>query len=138
MADSKLNDIIRTSLDSIRELVDVNTVIGNPITAAGNITIIPVSKISVGFVSGGVDYYGKNNGAEAKQQNFGGGGGTGLSVSPVGFLVITSDGKVELLNMNDSAGHPDTMESISNLIEKSPDIIEKFRQLFKKENDAEE
>lgn len=137
MADNKLNDIIRTSLDSIKELVDVNTVIGEPIITNAGTTIIPVSKIAVGFLSGGIDYFGKKV-SEPKQQSFGGGGGTGLSVSPVGFLVITSDGKVELLNMNSPTGKPDAVESISNLIEKSPEIVDKFKQVFKKDKSIEE
>lgn len=136
MSDNKLNDIIRTSLDSIKELVDVNTVIGEPIITSAGTTIIPVSKVAVGFMSGGIDYFGKKS-AEPKQ-NFGGGGGTGLTVSPVGFLVITNDGKVELLNMSVPTGKPDTMESISNLIEKSPEIVEKFKQVFKKDKTIEE
>ena len=130
MADSKLNDIIRTSLDSIKDLVDVNTVIGDPITTESGTTIIPVSKIAVGYLSGGVDYFSKKV-TDANQQNFGGGGGTGLSVSPVGFLVITIDGKVELLNMNTPTGKPDAVESISNLIEKSPEIVDRFKKVFK-------
>ena len=132
MAENKLNDIIRTSLDSIKELVDVNTVIGEAITTSAGTTIIPVSKISIGYLSGGIDYFSKKV-TEAKQQNFGGGGGTGISVSPVGFLVISSDGKVELLNMSSPTGKPDAVESISNLIEKSPEIVDKFKNVFKKE-----
>ena len=137
MAENKLNDIIRTSLDSIKELVDVNTVIGEPITTSSGTTIIPVSKIAIGYLSGGIDYFSKKV-TEAKLQNFGGGGGTGISVSPVGFLVITADGKVELLNMSNPTGKPDAVESISNLIEKSPEIVDKFKQMFKKEKSDEE
>jgi len=137
MAENKLNDIIRTSLDSIKELVDVNTVIGEPITTSSGTTIIPVSKIAIGYLSGGIDYFSKKV-TEAKLQNFGGGGGTGISVSPVGFLVITADGKVELLNMSNPTGKPDAVESISNLIEKSPEIVDKFKQMFKKGKSDEE
>ena len=131
MADNKLTEIIRSSLDGIKDLVDVNTVIGDPITTESGTTIIPVSKISVGYLSGGVDYFSKKV-TDPKQQNFGGGGGTGLSVSPVGFLVVTSDGKVELLNMSNPTGKPDAVESISNLIEKSPEIVDRFKQVFNK------
>ena len=60
MSDNKLNDIIQTSLDSIRSMVDSNTVIGSPITTANGTLVIPVSKVFVGFASGGVDYLGKN------------------------------------------------------------------------------
>lgn len=137
MVDNKLKDIIQTSLDSIKELVDVNTVIGDPITTDVGTTIIPVSKVTVGFMSGGIDYFGKAQ-TDTKQPSFGGGGGTGLSVSPVGFLVITGDGKVELLNMDNPTGKPDTVESISNLIEKSPDIVSRFKQVFKKDKSIED
>ncbi|MCL2518793.1 MAG: sporulation protein YtfJ [Oscillospiraceae bacterium] len=135
MADNKLNDIIRTSLDCIKELVDVNTVIGTPITTASGATIIPVSKITVGFASGGVDYFGKTNNGSGTlpPQNFGGGGGTGLTVSPVGFLVISPEGKIELLNLASAANKPDAAETISNLLEKSPEIMDKIKTVFKKE-----
>ena len=135
MAENKLNDIIRTSLDCIKELVDVNTVIGTPITTESGTTIIPVSKITVGFVSGGVDYFSKNNNNNnnTPPQNFGGGGGTGLTVSPVAFLVISPEGKIDLLNLASDTGKPDAVESISNLLEKSPEIFEKIKTVFKKD-----
>ena len=84
--ENKIPEIIRSSLDSIRSMVDANTIIGDPIEATGGTVIIPVSKISVGIASGGVDYNGKDQ-APAMRQNFGGGGGTGLTVTPMGFLV---------------------------------------------------
>ena len=74
--ENKLQDIIRTSLESIRTLVDANTIIGTPYVTDNNVTIIPVSKISVGFATGGLDYLGKNEtAAVSKLQNFGGAGG---------------------------------------------------------------
>ena len=60
MNESKLNKIIDTSLGNIKQIIDVNTVVGEPITTAGGTVIIPVSKVSLGYASGGVDYYGKN------------------------------------------------------------------------------
>ena len=80
--DTKLQDMIRTSLENIRSLVDANTVIGNPINTESGTTIIPVSKISVGYVSGGLDYAVRNEPINStKPKNFGGGGGTGLTVN---------------------------------------------------------
>ena len=100
MSENKLNDIIQTSLDSIRSMVDSNTVIGSPITTANGTLVIPVSKVFVGFASGGVDYLGKNTqNTSHTVNNFGGGGGTGVTVQPVGFLVISPDGNVQLLNV---------------------------------------
>ena len=85
MSENKLNDIIGTSLEKIRALADGETVIGNPINTPNGTTIIPVSRVSMGFASGGLDYSGKK--AETAAQNFGGGGGTGVTVSPVAFLL---------------------------------------------------
>ena len=147
MADNKISGIIETSLEQIKNVVDANTIIGTPINTPGGTTVIPVSKIMVGFASGGVDYVGKNakgneeNSRAAAATNFGGGGGTGVTVQPVGFLVISPDGSdVQLLNVG-SAASGDKIDSISNLIEKSPDIINKIKAIFvknKKEADKEE
>ena len=141
MADSKLNDIIRTSLEEIKSLVDVNTVVGEPITTTYGTIIIPVSKVSMGFASGGVDYFGKNNTPENKAQSFGGGGGTGVSVQPLGFLVVHQDGSVDMLNVaypTGPASAPDLIETISALIEKSPEIVKQFKAVFAKNSKTPE
>ena len=138
--ENKLQDIIQTSLENIRSMVDANTVIGNPINTESGTTIIPISKIAMGFASGGMDFNGKN-GEPAKEphghaKNFGGGGGTGLSISPVGFLIVDKDGKVEMLNTG-VAESKDLLEQIANLLERSPDILEKFKTVFQKKSAAE-
>ncbi len=140
--ENKLQDIIRTSLESIRSLVDANTIIGTPYVTETGVTIIPVSKISVGFATGGLDYSGKNEAvAMSKLQNFGGAGGTGLSISPVGFIVITSTGNVEFINVGMKTPN-DPIEQIADIIERSPEIIEKIKATFaggaSKKSDAEE
>ena len=136
MAESKLNEIIQTSLASIREVIDADTIIGKPIEA-GNGTgtvIIPVSRVSMGYASGGVDYFGKNT-PTTESSNFGGGGGTGMSVHPVGFLVVKADGSVEMLNINASS---DTGDAIASLIEKSPEFISKIKGFFSKNKKDQE
>lgn len=124
----KIPEIIKSSMDNIRSMVDANTVIGDPIVAAGNITIIPVSKVTVGIASGGVDYNTKNE-ARALPQNFGGGGGTGLSVSPVGFLVVDPTGAVEFINVTQK-GAPDPIDQIADIVERTPDLIARIKDLF--------
>lgn len=137
---SKLNDLNKTSLDSIKSMLDVNTVIGEPIETAGGITIIPVSKVSVAYASGGVDYHKKDAPADGKANtNFGGGGGTGITMSPVGFLVIGKDGNVNMLNVNNpTAVANDPVSSVINLIERSPELIERVKEVFSKKDDNTE
>ena len=143
MADNKISGIIETSLEKIRNVVDANTIIGTPINTPNGTTIIPVSKVMVGFASGGVDYLGKNTKKAAEKEstavnnlpkNFGGGGGTGVTVQPVGFLVISADGNVQMLNVGTTnAGSNDKIDQVANLIERSPDLIAKIKALFKKD-----
>ena len=83
---TKLQDMIRTSLESIRAMVDANTVVGTPIETPSGTTIIPISKISVGYASGGTDSTSKKDGGG--KMLFAGGGGTGLSVQPVCFIAV--------------------------------------------------
>jgi sporulation protein YtfJ len=140
MAENKLTEIIESSLEQIKQVVDANTIIGTPITTPNGTTIIPVSKVIVGFASGGIDYLGKNmkRVADATQKsspfqtNFGGGGGTGVTVQPVGFLVVAPDGDVRLLNIGTNSPEADRIESISSFIERSPEIIAKIAAIFKK------
>lgn len=129
--ENKIPEIIRSSMENIRSMVDANTVIGDPITTEVGTTIIPISKISVGIATGGVDYNPKKE-AQPRPQNFGGGGGTGLTVSPVGFLVIDRCGDVEYISVNQK-GKPDPVDQIADLVERTPDIIAKIKDLFKKE-----
>ena len=142
MSENKLNDIIQTSMENIRSMVDSNTVIGTPITTANGTVVIPVSKIFVGFASGGIDYRGKNAEKAVEKSvsnNFGGGGGTGLTVSPVGFLIVSPSGAVELLNVNEpTKDKGDPISQIVGLLERSPELIERLKAVFTKssEDDA--
>lgn len=133
-----MNDMISTSLSKIRELVDAQTIIGEPISTNGGTVIIPVSKVAVGYVSGGLDYTSKKDEAAQKPnapKNFGGGGGTGVSVSPVGFLTVTADGRVDFLSVN--AGGGDSIDKVANLVERTPDILEKIKAIFDKKKTEE-
>lgn len=133
--ENKLEEIIRTSLESIRSMVDANTVIGSPISTENGVTIIPISKVSVGYASGGLDFNGKSK-APSDPQNFGAGGGTGVSVNPVGFLVVKSNGNVEMINVGKtSASASDPVEQIVSLIERCPDIARRVKSVFKKKSD---
>lgn len=152
MADSKLSEMISSSLESIRTIADSGTVVGDPVPTNNGTVIIPVSKISVGFASGGLDYLPKNG--EKKDQTvqsqkmpaktqafcFGGGGGTGVSVVPICFLVIDKDGNVNILNITNPAAVPEAVgvvDSVSSFIEKAPDIVARFKDMFSKDKKPE-
>lgn len=136
MAESKINDIIKVSLEKIKDIVGAETIIGSPIETAGGTTIIPVSKVAVGFASGGLDYDADKQDKDKKPSllasaSFSGGGGTGISVSPIGFLVVGKDGRVELLTVdNPNAG--DTVDKLVSVIERSPEIIARVKSAFTK------
>ena len=132
---NKIQEIIKESLENIRSIIDANTVIGTPMETSNGVTIIPVSKITMGFASGGVDFDGRKETSTAK--NFGGGGGTGLSISPAGFLVIDRYGDVEYINCS-KKGKPDPVDQIADLVERTPDIIAKVKDLFAKDGKKEE
>ena len=125
MEQSKQSEIIKAALENVKGMIDSNTVTGNPITTDNGTVILPISKVDVGIATGGVDYFGKKS---LQKQNFGGGGGTGVTVSPVGFLVVTPDGKVDLLNLNYTPSDP--ISQVIGLIENAPELIEKFKNLF--------
>ena len=131
MSDNKMAEMIRASIEGIKSSFDANTVTGTPITTANGTVIIPVSTLIVGFASGGLDYLGKNSSKDASSKNFGGGGGTGASVTPIAFLVISPEGKVDMLNIA-QAESTDTVSQVIGAIERSPDLIEKFKDIFKK------
>jgi sporulation protein YtfJ len=133
----KLGDIIESALSSIKEIADVNTVVGDPINAGNGITIIPVTNVSIGFASGGVDSLGKRTTEKSQSMNFAGGGGTGIKITPTGFLVVKADGDVTFLAAS-APQKPEKIDSIFDFIERSPELINKFKKTFAKEKIEEE
>lgn len=114
-----IQNLMGVSMDKIRDMVDVQTIIGDPISVGQSITIIPISKVSYGFASGGSDLPSK-----VEKELFGGGTGAGVSIQPVGFLVI-QDGDVRLMQM---ASGDDTA---NNLIRTLPDVVNKVADMVK-------
>ncbi len=121
MSENKMSDIIKASMDGIKSFTDMETVIGNAITTPSGVTVIPVSKVAMGIATGGIDYGG---GRQETDQNFGGGGGTGLAITPIAFLTVGRDAEVNLIHINGGVGD---IDKIVNLVEKSPEIIEKIK-----------
>ena len=113
-----LPNLLENTIAKIREIVDVNSVIGTPITTPDGVTIIPVSKISVGVGGGGSDFVSKN---PNKQENpFGGGAGGGVKVTPVAFLVI-KESTVRVLPIPAPAN-----TTADRIVEQVPDVLDKL------------
>ena len=129
--ENRIPEIIRSSMENIRSMFDANKIVGNPINTPQGTTIIPISKISMGVAASGFDYNPKKD-AQPRPQNFGGGGGTGITVNPVGFLVIDSYGAVDFINVSQK-GKPDPVDQIADLVERTPEIIAKVKDLFAKD-----
>ena len=139
-SENKLQEVVQSTLAQIRNMIDANTVIGTPVETKSGTTIIPISKVALGFATGGLDYNDKNGGAQGKPQNFGAGGGTGITVQPIGMLCVDKEGNVELINIG-VRNPTDPMEQLSDIIDRSPKIIAKIKALFakeKKEDEADE
>ena len=125
MSEHPIQGLMGTTMEKIRDMVDVNTIIGDPIVTPDGTTIIPVSKVSFGFASGGSDIP-----AKVPKEVFGGGSGAGVSIQPLGFLVV-HQGDVRLLEMN---GPGDSMGKALGLV---PDVISKISDLFKKDKEGQ-
>ena len=134
---NKISEVISSALDGIKNIVDADSVIGTPIETPSGTVIIPISKVSVGFVGGGNDYAGKNVQASGRN-NFGGASGSGVTVKPIGFIVVNSSGAVNVLNIDNPGGTNDLGSSIQTIIDKAPEVFAKIKSAFKKNKDEEE
>ncbi|MCM1507099.1 MAG: sporulation protein YtfJ [Ruminococcus flavefaciens] len=121
-----VSEILGISMEKVKEMADVNSVIGEPIKLDDGTTIIPISKVSYGFASGGSDLPSKY-----EKNLFGGGAGAGISIKPEGFLVISPDGTAKMVSV--SSGD----DPISNAINAIPNVINKVSDFVgkKKKND---
>ena len=113
-----LPNMLENTIAKIREMLDANSVIGDPITTVDGVTIIPVSKVSVGFGGGGSDYVSKN--ANKQENPFGGGAFGGVKVTPIAFIVI-KEGAVRMLPVAAPAN-----TTVDRIVEQVPDLLEQI------------
>ncbi len=140
MKDHPIEGLMLTAMESIRSMIDVNTIIGEPMEISENITIIPISKVGFGLAAGGSEFSNETMEGYLRKQNneeeiqyrlpFGGGSGVGASITPVGFIVIQAN-NIKLLPIEHS-------NSIDKLLDYVPDVFEKINKIMdKKMNDSE-
>ena len=117
-----IGSLMDTTMENIKEMIDVNTIIGEPITSPDGTLIIPVSKVSYGFAAGGSDLPTKKENKDC----FGGGSGAGVTIQPVAFLTVYQ-GDVRLVSVDREEG---TADKLVNMI---PDVLKKVKGVFKKD-----
>ncbi len=122
-----INDLLSTTMEKIRTMVDANTIIGQPIQAEG-VTLIPVSKLSFGFASGGSDFTTKNQ-KPATPNTFGGGTGAGAKLEPLAFLVVKGD-SVRLLSVA-----PPPATTVDRVIDMVPEVVDKVTGFIEKQQE---
>lgn len=141
MSEHPIEGLMTTAMSSIQDMIDVNTIIGEPIETSNNIVIIPISKVSFGFAAGGsefkgetIDEYSKKDKEEEIQYRlpFGGGSGAGVTINPIAFLVIQPN-NVKLMPVNHSSSLDKLLDYIPDLIEKTNNMLNKYMQNKKEE-----
>ena len=131
MYEHPIEGLMTTAMNSIRDMIDVNTIIGEAVQAPGNITIIPISKVGFGFASGGSEFKGETLNEYTKKEQeeqaqyrlpFGGGSGAGVSINPISFLVVQQD-KVKLLPVNHSSCIDKILDYVPEVMDKIEDMV---------------
>ena len=120
-----LNDLMRSAMEKVREMADTNAIVGQPITTPDGVTLIPISKVSLGFGCGGGDY------GKGQPRSFGGGSGAGGNIAPVAFLVI-KDGITRVLPV---AVPP--VSTVDRVVEMVPDVLDRVEKFFDKKEDKD-
>lgn len=136
MSEHPIEGMMDTTMEKIKSMVDANTIIGNPINLADGTLVLPISKVTFGFASGGSDFPSKTT-----KELFGGGSGAGISIQPVGFLVA-KDGFVRVMQLADPSNSvdralslvPELVDKVTALVQKKPAEPEKAQE---KEPDGE-
>ena len=137
MSDHPIEGLMKTAMESIKEMVDVNTIVGDPVETPDGSVIIPVSRVACGFAAGGGEF----EGAAGQQENgggggggqqgsgtampFGGGSGAGVSVQPVGFLVV-GQGQIRLMPVDGNA-------VVDRIIDVAPQMVSQLQSMFKRD-----
>ncbi len=143
MINHPIESLMLTAMNSIKDMIDVNTIIGEPIQASNNIVVIPISKVTFGFATGGSEFKGETVNQYKKQEKdeqieyrlpFGGGSGAGVTLLPVAFLVIQGE-LVKLLPVDHSTSLDKLLDYVPDLFEKVNCMINKSKNSKKEQTD---
>ena len=115
--------LFRSTMESIKDMIDVNTIVGDPVKSLDGTTIIPISRVCFGFASGGSEFNNMNTTDSASKYPFGGGSGAGVTVKPVAFLVVKND-SIRLLSV-------DQQNTYDKIVDTVPQVIDIIKGMFK-------
>lgn len=137
MADHPIQGLMTTAMESLKEMIDVNTIIGDPVETPDGSVILTVSKVGFGFAAGGSEFkveqsQGQGQGQNQSNHPFGGGSGGGVSITPIAFLIVNSQG-VKMLHLDEST------HLYEKILELAPQAVDKIQQMFsnKDKNDSQ-
>ena len=128
---NNISDMLTNSMEKIQRMVDVNTIIGQPVSIGEDVTIIPISKVHIGVGGGGSDFATKNA-LSAKKDPFGGGLGAGVNIDPVAFLIIKGD-SIRMLPVAEPAS-----TTLDRVVEQAPDLLDKLADFLDSRKPKEE
>jgi sporulation protein YtfJ len=132
MSDHPIQGLMTTAMESLKEMIDVNTIIGDPVETPDGSVILTVSKVGFGFAAGGSEFVldgvgGSKEGQGQSKHPFGGGSGGGVSITPIAFLIVNSQG-VKMLHLDEST------HLLEKILDLAPQAVEKVQQMFSKKN----
>ena len=140
MSEHPINGMMDLSMEKIREMADANTIVGTPITAPDGTMLIPVSKVSLGFATGGADFGGHEKETEKKdatvtdrKSNFGGGAGAGVNITPIAFMVFPPDGNFRMMPIGVPAS-----TAVDRAVDLLPDVLQRIQDFIEKMKDKKE
>ncbi|WP_435790984.1 GerW family sporulation protein [Clostridium sp.] len=123
MDNHPIENLMRSTMESIKDMIDVNTIVGDPVESIDGTTIIPISRVCVGFASGGSEFNSLKSSDSSNKYPFGGGSGAGVTVRPVAFLVVKKD-SIRLLSV-------DQQNTYDKIVDTFPQIIDIVKGIFK-------
>jgi sporulation protein YtfJ len=129
MADHPIQGLMTTAMENLKEMIDVNTIIGDPVETPDGSVILTVSKVGFGFAAGGSEFgvEGQSNGSDQKTAPFGGGSGGGVSITPVAFLIVSSNG-VKMVHLDENT------HLYEKILDLAPQAVDKIQQMFENKN----
>ncbi|WP_404453592.1 GerW family sporulation protein [Virgibacillus necropolis] len=127
MSEHPIQGLMTTAMENIKDMIEVNTIIGDPVESPDGSIIIPVSKVGFGFAAGGSEFQPKSSGGSSDSESelpFGGGSGGGVSITPVAFLIVSRDG-VKMVHLDENT------HIFEKMIDFAPQVVEKIQQMLK-------